>query len=234
MKNKQHIKKKVKSFNKQEQKVTTKKVNKIIRLLEHQFPDAKTALVFSNPLQLLISTILSAQCTDERVNLITPFLYKKYKTVYDFANADIQDLERLIRSTGFYKSKAKYIKEASMLIVERYNGEIPKTMSDLLTLPGVGRKTANCVLSGAFGINLGFIVDTHVKRISKRLGLTKNDDPDKIEEDLIKIIPQKEWYHLSNLFILLGRKICRARNPLCNFCDLVPYCPSAFMFSKLK
>jgi len=210
------------------------RVRRIIRLLKTEFPEAKTALIFSNPLQLLISTILSAQCTDERVNKVTPLLFRKYKTARDFANANLMELESIIKSTGFYRMKARNIIQTCRLLVNRFNGKVPKNMDDLLSLPGVGRKTANCVLGGAYGIQSGFVVDTHVKRISKRLGLTKNDDPKKIEMDLISIIPRKEWYNMSNLMILHGRKTCRARNPLCDRCILAPLCPSAFSFSKLR
>jgi endonuclease III len=195
--------------------------------LKKEFPKARTALEFSNPLQLLISTILSAQCTDVRVNMITPILFTKYRSVNDFANAEKSELEAEIKSTGFYRMKAKHIIGASSVIVEQFGGQIPKTMDELLSLPGVGRKTANCVLGGAYGIQSGIVVDTHVIRLANRLGLTKNHAPDKIEQDLMNIVPKKEWYRFSNLLILHGRKTCKARKPLCEKCVLSNICPSS-------
>jgi endonuclease III len=203
------------------------RTDKIIARLKKEFPQARTALEFSNPLQLLISTILSAQCTDVRVNIVTPALFAKYRSVKDFAEADRSELEAEIKSTGFYRMKAKNIINACNSIVEQFNGQIPKTMDELLSLPGVGRKTANCVLGGAYGIQSGIVVDTHVIRIANLLGLTKNDAPDKIEQDLIKLVPKREWYRFSNLIILHGRKTCKARKPLCNACILADICPSA-------
>jgi endonuclease-3 len=201
--------------------------NNIILRLKKEFPDARSALEFSNPLQLLISTILSAQCTDVRVNLITPALFAKYRSVKDFAEADRSELEAEIKSTGFYRMKAKHIIDSSREIVEHYGGQVPKTMGELLSLPGVGRKTANCVLGGAYGIQSGIVVDTHVIRLANRLGLTKNDAPDKIEQDLMKLVPKIEWYRFSNLLILHGRKTCKARTPLCRECKLSDICPSS-------
>jgi len=203
------------------------RANKIIVRLKQEFPDARTALEFSNPLQLLISTILSAQCTDVRVNLVTPALFAKYRSVKDFALADRSELEVEIKSTGFYRMKAKHIIDASRVIEEQYDGRVPKTMDELLSLPGVGRKTANCVLGGAYGIQNGIVVDTHVIRLANRLGLTKNDAPDKIEQDLMKLVPKIEWYRFSNLLILHGRKTCKARTPLCEKCVLSKICPSS-------
>jgi endonuclease III len=203
------------------------RTDKIIARLKKEFPQARTALEFSNPLQLLISTILSAQCTDVRVNIVTPALFAKYHSVKDFAEADKSELEAEIKSTGFYRMKAKNIINACNSIVEQFNGQVPKTMDELLSLPGVGRKTANCVLGGAYGIQSGIVVDTHVIRIANLLGLTKNDAPDKIEQDLMKLIPKREWYRFSNLIILHGRKTCKARKPLCNACILADICPSA-------
>jgi endonuclease III len=199
----------------------------IITRLKKEFPQARTALEFSNPLQLLISTMLSAQCTDVRVNMITPTLFAKYHSSIDFAEADRNELEAEIKSTGFYRMKAKHIIDASNAIVERFGGQVPKTMDELLSLPGVGRKTANCVLGGAYGIQSGIVVDTHVIRLANRLGLTKNDAPDKIEQDLMKLVPKKEWYRFSNLLILHGRKTCKARKPLCEKCVLSNICPSS-------
>jgi endonuclease-3 len=201
------------------------RVVQIIRRLKKDFPEARTALTFENPLQLLISTILSAQCTDKRVNVITPMLFAKYKTAKDFAEVDSGELEIDIKSTGFYKMKAKHIKGACRAILDNHKGIVPQTMEDLTSLPGVGRKTANCVLGGAFGIQSGFVVDTHVIRLSNRLGLTVNQDAEKIEIDLMECVPKKEWYRFSNLLILHGRKTCNARRPLCNECKLADLCP---------
>lgn len=209
----------------------TYRISEIIKKLKKDFPDAGTALSFSNPLELLISTILSAQCTDARVNMVTPALFAKYRSAKDFANADRSELEAEIKSTGFYRMKAEHIMKAGEGIVERFGGQVPQTMNELITLPGVGRKTANCVLGGAFGIQSGFVVDTHVIRISNRLGLTKNASPKKIEEDLMNLVPKKEWYRLSNLLIFHGRKTCKARKPLCEKCVLADICPSASVLS---
>jgi endonuclease III len=203
------------------------RTGKIISRLKKEFPEARTALEFSNPLQLLISTILSAQCTDTRVNIVTPVLFSKYRSAKDFAEADQSELEIEIKSTGFYRMKAKHIIDACKTIVEQFEGQVPKTMEQLISLPGVGRKTANCVLGGAYGIQSGIVVDTHVIRLANRLGLTKNDAPDKIEEDLMKLVPKKEWYRFSNLIILYGRKTCKARKPNCKDCVLSNICPSS-------
>ncbi len=198
----------------------------ILKQLKKEFPEAKTALQFSNPLELLISTILSAQCTDVRVNMVTPALFAKYPTVKYFAHAERHELEMDIKSTGFYHNKAKNIIGAAQTIMEKFGSTVPQTMEELLQLPGVGRKTANCVLGGAFGIQSGIVVDTHVLRLSKRLGLTAEDTPEKVEQDLLKIIPKKDWYLFSNLLILHGRKTCNARKPLCGQCRLANICPS--------
>jgi endonuclease-3 len=198
----------------------------ILKRLKKEFPEARTALAFSNPLELLISTILSAQCTDVRVNMVTPALFAKYPTVKHFARAEQHELELDIKSTGFYHNKAKNIIGAAKTIVEKFGGTVPQTMEELLELPGVGRKTANCVLGGAFGIQSGIVVDTHVLRLSKRLGLTKEDNPEKVEQDLLTIVPKKDWYLFSNLLILHGRKTCNARKPLCGTCMLADICPS--------
>ncbi|MGD1044700.1 MAG: endonuclease III [Bacteroidota bacterium] len=199
----------------------------IITRLKKEFPQARTALEFSNPIQLLISTMLSAQCTDVRVNMITPELFAKYRSVNHFAEVDRSELEAEIKSTGFYRMKAKHIIDASKMIVEKFGSQVPKTMDELISLPGVGRKTANCVLGGAYGIQSGIVVDTHVIRLANRLGLTKNDAPDKIEQDLMNLVPKREWYRFSNLLILHGRKTCKARKPLCDVCILADLCPSA-------
>ncbi len=202
----------------------------IISLLKKEYPGVKIALEYSNPLELLIATILSAQCTDARVNEVTKTLFKKYRTPEDYIRAPQEELEKDIYSTGFYRNKAKNIKKLSGILVSDFNGKVPDTMEDLLTLPGVARKTANIVLSAAFGKIEGIAVDTHVKRLSARLGFTKNTDPDKIEKDLMKIIPRDEWAVFTLLLILHGRKICTAKKPLCGECILNKLCPCAFTF----
>jgi len=196
----------------------------IIKRLKKAYPDiAGTALSFENSLQMLVSTVLSAQCTDERVNKVTEQLFKKYKKPSDYYLS--KDLEQDIRSTGFYRNKAKNIRAACKLIDEKFGGKVPKTMDQLVELPGVARKTANIVLGNSFGIISGIAVDTHVKRLSFRLGLTKNIDPVKIEQDLMKLYPKKDWFDLSNLLIEHGRKICKAPTPFCSKCFLSDICP---------
>ncbi|OLB31622.1 MAG: endonuclease III [Ktedonobacter sp. 13_2_20CM_53_11] len=206
-------------------------VRAIIAELRRLYPDAKTSLNFSNPLELLVATQLSAQSTDERVNMVTADLFKKYRRVEDYATVSQEDLERDIRSPGFYHNKAKNIRAAAQRILTNYGGEVPRTMEDLLTLPGVGRKTANLVLGNAFGIVEGIVVDTHVGRLARRFGWTTNEDPVKVEQDLMRIIPREDWLHLPYLLICHGRAICIARKPLCAQCTLVPLCPSAFLAS---
>ncbi|MCX8150546.1 MAG: endonuclease III [Candidatus Bathyarchaeota archaeon] len=206
------------------------RVEKIIQLLKKEHPDAKIALNFSNPLELLVATILSAQCTDERVNSVTRVLFKKYTKAEDYANVDISELERDIKSTGFYRNKAKNIQNCCKLLVEKYQGKVPRTMEELVELPGVARKTANIVLYGAYGIVAGVAVDTHVRRLSQRLGLTKFDDPEKIEQDLMKLVPKEEWMRLADLLIFHGRRVCNAKKPNCGGCVLSQICPSAFTF----
>ncbi len=201
-----------------------KDIKKIIDILQREYPQAKIALNFSNPLEILVATILSAQCTDERVNKVTAELFKKYKTVDDYANADIKKFEQEIRSTGFYKMKAKNIINAAKIIKEKFNGKVPDTMQDLISLPGVARKTANVVLGNAYGKVEGIVVDTHVRRLSNRIGLTKNTDPNKIEQDLMKIVPKDKWFIFPYLLIDHGRKICSARKPLCDKCVINKYC----------
>jgi endonuclease-3 len=213
-------------------KKSSERTLEIVRRLIRQFPEARTALTFADPLQLLISTILSAQCTDARVNMVTPALFAKYKNAGDFASAERVELENEIHSTGFFRAKAKNIINACQAIVDRHNGAVPKTMEELVALPGVGRKTANCVLGGAYGIQSGIVVDTHVIRISGRLGLTKQTSPEKIEYDLMQLVPKKEWYRFSNLLILHGRRTCLARSPLCPECALGDLCPSYRIFTK--
>jgi endonuclease-3 len=210
---------------------SAEQVHAIIAELRRLYPEAACTLNYTNPLQLLIATQLSAQCTDERVNMVTEQLFKKYHTVEDFANASQEELEQDIRSTGFYHNKARNIRAACQRIISEYGGEVPRTMSDLLSLAGVARKTANVVLGNAFGVVVGFVVDTHVGRLSRRLGWTKNTDPGKVEQDLMRIIPQQDWLDLSHLLIFHGRAICMARKPLCARCTLNHLCPSAFTVS---
>jgi endonuclease III len=205
-----------------------KRVLKIVELLEKEYPDAKTALHYTSPLELLIATMLSAQCTDKRVNMVTKTLFKKYKTVEDYANADLAKLEEEIRSTGFYRNKARNIKNAGKILVEKYNSQVPRTMEELTELPGVARKTANIVLSNAYGIIVGVAVDTHVRRLAQRLGLTENKDPNKIEADIMQIVPKAQWERITDLLIFHGRNVCMARKPKCSICVLNKICPSAF------
>ncbi|HDI73333.1 MAG TPA: endonuclease III [Candidatus Altiarchaeales archaeon] len=204
------------------------KILEIIKLLKKEYPEVKIALEFKNPLELLVATMLSAQCTDERVNIVTKDLFKKYKTAEDYANADLKELERDIKSTGFYKNKAKNIKNTCRILIEKYNSKVPRSMEEMLSLPGVARKTANIVLSNAYGIVEGIAVDTHVRRLSFLLGLTKEKDPVKIERDLMEIVPKKHWIDFPLMLILHGRKICIARRPRCEECILNRLCPSAF------
>ncbi len=206
-------------------------VTAIIAELRRLYPDAKISLNFSNPLELLVATQLSAQSTDERVNMVTADLFKKYHRLEDYARVSQEELEKDIRSTGFYHSKAKNIRAAAQRIMTNYGGEVPRTMEDLVTLPGVGRKTANVVLGNAFGIVEGIVVDTHVGRLARRFGWTTSEDPVKVEQDLMRIVPRKDWLHLPYVMIYHGRAICRARKPLCAQCTLVPLCPSAFLAS---
>jgi endonuclease-3 len=196
------------------------------RLVEH-YPDAHCALDFKTPFQLLIATILSAQCTDKRVNMVTPALFKKYSTPQRLADANPADVEEMIKSTGFFRAKTKSLIGMATAVVERHGGKIPNEMSALVALPGVGRKTANVVLGNAFDMNEGVVVDTHVTRVSGRLGLTKQDDPVKIEQDLMKLFPREQWTLLSHLFIEHGRTICDARKPRCEVCFLNDLCPSS-------
>ncbi len=208
----------------------TARVLKIVELLEKEYSDVKTALHYTSPLEILVATILSAQCTDKRVNIVTKSLFKKYKTAEDYANADLAELEEDIRSTGFYRNKAKNIKKSGQMLVEKYDSQVPQTMDELIELPGVARKTANIVLSNAYGVIAGIAVDTHVRRLSKRLGLTENRNPNKIEADLMLIVPKSQWKRITNLLIFHGRNVCMARKPKCNKCNLNKICPSAFTF----
>ncbi|MBK6940767.1 MAG: endonuclease III [Planctomycetes bacterium] len=199
----------------------------ILERLHREFPDAKCALDHGSPLELLVATVLSAQCTDARVNKVTPDLFAKYKTAADYAAAKPGELEDDIRSTGFFNNKAKSLRGLGAAIRDRFGGEVPRTMDDLLTLPGVARKTANCVLGNAYGIAVGVVVDTHVFRLSHRLGLSAGKNPEKVEDDLIDLVPRSEWIDVSHLLILHGRKTCDARKPKCGACVLEDLCPSA-------
>jgi endonuclease-3 len=207
------------------------RIMEIIELLEKEYPDAKTALKYSNPLELLVATILSAQCTDKRVNAVTKDLFKKYKTPKDYADADLSELIEDVRSTGFYRNKARNIQKSCRLLVEKFNSKVPNTMDEIVELPGVARKTGNIVLSNAYGVIEGIAVDTHVRRLSQRLGLTENKNPDKIERDLMEIVPKAQWERITDLLIFHGRNICVARKPKCNICILNKICPSAFTFN---
>jgi len=204
------------------------KVLKIVELLEKEHPDAKIALRYTNPLELLVATILSAQCTDERVNIVTKTLFAKYKTAEDYANADLEELEKDIRSTGFYRNKARNIKKCCQMLIEKFDSQVPRTMVEMLELPGVARKTTNIVLSNAYGKIEGIAVDTHVRRLVKRLGLTEHEDPAKIEESLMEIVPKDYWMKITDLLIFHGRRVCIAKKPKCEICVLNRICPSAF------
>lgn len=195
--------------------------------LKQLYPDATCSLDYQTPVQLLVATILSAQCTDERVNKVTPALFERYPDAPALAIADLSEIETLVKSTGFYRNKAKNIQGACYKIVHDFGGQVPQTMEQLITLPGVARKTANVVMAHAFNINAGVTVDTHVKRLSNRLGFTKQSDPRKIEQDLMKLLPQPDWENWSIRLIYHGRAVCGARKPLCDRCKLVDLCPSA-------
>ena len=201
------------------------RTRKIIACLRQAYPDAHCELNYRNPLELLIATILSAQCTDKRVNLVTAALFQKYRSAADFAGAPLPALEQAIRTTGFFRNKAKSIKTTCQTIVEKHAGDVPRTMEQLIELGGVGRKTANVVLGNAFSINVGVVVDTHVARLSQRLGLTRHAEPVKIEQDLITLVPQDEWTLFSHLLIWHGRRRCAARNPDCPNCEIRCLCP---------
>ncbi len=209
-------------------KPTEKRIIAIIKILRMSYPQSRTALYYRIPFQIMIATILSAQCTDERVNGITPSLFRKYKTVGSFAKAKQAVLEREIRSTGFFRNKAKNIIAASKKIIRDFRGKVPRTMDELITLPGVARKTANIVLSSGFGKAAGIAVDTHVKRLSGRLDLSKHTNPDKIEQDLLRVVPKRDWLYFNYMIVNHGRGICNARKPLCDRCPIKHLCPSAF------
>jgi endonuclease-3 len=205
------------------------RTRKIIRLLKREYPDARCSLNHSSPLELLIATILSAQCTDERVNIVTAELFRKYRRSEDYYEVAQTELETDIRSTGFYHNKAKAIQGACRIINEQHQGSVPDNMEDLLALPGVARKTANVVLGNAFDITSGIVVDTHVARLSERLGLTEQTQSEKIERDLMELVPRKDWIIFSHLLIAHGRLVCKARTPLCGECMLEPLCPSSLL-----
>jgi endonuclease-3 len=208
-----------------------KRVKEIIKILTKVIPDSTIALKSSSPLELLIATILSAQCTDVRVNEVTGTLFKKYRSARDYAQADLSELEQDIRPTGFYRNKAKSIQKCCQELVGRFGGEVPKTLEEMVTLPGVGRKTANVILGNTFGIP-GIVVDTHVHRVSQRIGLTRKDDPVKIEFDLMEVVPKEEWTHFSNLLIWHGRRTCVARKPLCEACAIRKLCDYSSKLQK--
>jgi endonuclease III len=205
------------------------RTREIIRRLKRAYPDAKCSLNHTNPFELLVATILSAQCTDERVNIVTADLFRKYRGPGDYLKVSPRELEKDIQSTGFFRNKTRSIQGTSKVLTEEYGGQVPRTMDELLELPGVARKTANVVLGNAFDIKAGVVVDTHVTRLSRRLGLTKEKDAQKIERDLIEIVPRKDWVIFPHLLIYHGRKICRARNPLCAECVVEKYCPSSYL-----
>jgi endonuclease-3 len=205
------------------------RTRKIIRLLKRAYPDAKCSLNHSNAFELLIATILSAQCTDARVNLVTQDLFRKYRKPEDYLRVPEKELQEDIRTTGFFRNKTKSIQGTAAALTEQYRGKVPRTMEQLLELPGVARKTANVVLGNAFGINSGIVVDTHVTRLSRRLGLTTQKTAEKIEQDLVTIVPKKDWVIFSHLLIAHGRAICKARNPLCAECVVERLCPSSYL-----
>ena len=207
------------------QAAKTTRVKKIMAGLRAAYPDAHCELNFSNPLELLVATILSAQCTDKRVNIVTAELFKKYRSAADFANAPLAELEQAVRTTGFYRSKAKNIKACCAALVEKFGGEVPRTMEELHALAGVGRKTANVVLGNAFDINVGVVVDTHVARLSNRLGLAKGTDAVKLEQELMKLVPREQWTLFSHWLIWHGRRRCAARSPDCLNCEIKKLCP---------
>ncbi len=207
-----------------------RRVKEIVSLLAREHPDAKIALRYDDPLELLIATVLSAQSTDRTINEVTERLFKKYRIPADYASADLRTLEKDIKPSGFYHSKAKYLKGIGQTLVEKFDSKVPRTMEELTTLPGVARKTANVVLPNAFGIIEGVAVDTHVKRLAQRLGLSKNKDPDKIEKDLMELLPKNQWPRLTDLLIFHGRRVCMAKRPNCRGCIISKLCPSAFTF----
>ncbi len=215
------------STNRKKSSSKKQRAHLILVRLKRLYPDATCSLTYSTPVQLLVATILSAQCTDERVNKVTPFLFGQFPDAESLGNAPIEELETLVRSTGFYRNKAKNIKAACQMIVKEFGGKVPQTMEELLQLRGVARKTANVVMAHGFGINVGVTVDTHVSRLSQRLGLTKHEDAIRIERDLMKLLPQADWENWSIRLIYHGRAVCKARNPACQQCELADLCPTA-------
>ncbi len=209
------------------------RARKITARLKREYPEARCSLNFTSPLELLVATILSAQCTDERVNLVTEALFRKYREAGDYARAEPSELEADIRSTGFFRNKAKAIQGACRMIAERYEGRVPESLEELLELPGVARKTANVVLGNAFQVASGIVVDTHVARLSQRLKLTEHEQPEKIERDLIELVPRRDWIAFPHLLIAHGRRVCKARTPLCSECVLERLCPSSLLKTKL-
>lgn len=209
-----------------------KRIREIQRRLRHAYPHAKIALKFSNHWELLVAVILSAQCTDKKVNEVTAPLFKRYKTLDDYVRADQKEFEAAIRPTGFYRMKAKHILATAKIIKEKFGGGIPRTMEEMLTLKGVARKTANVVLGNAYGISKGIAVDTHVRRLSQRLGFSKQHDPDKIEKDLMELLPKQKWSRITYQLIDHGRTVCTAKDPRCDLCPLRDVCPSAFQFPR--
>jgi endonuclease III len=203
---------------------------KVIELLEKLYPNAKTALNYTTPLEILVATMLSAQTTDVRVNIVTQSIFKKYRSAKDYADAPIEELEQDIHSTGFYHNKARNLKACCQMLIEKYDGQVPNTMEQLIELPGVARKTANIVLYNAYSVTAGIAVDTHVMRLSQRLGLTEEKDQNKIERDLMALTPKENWMPLTDLLIYHGRQVCIAKNPRCDACVLNKYCPCAFCF----
>lgn len=219
---------------KQRQDARAARAKKIIATLKKKYPDAHIILKFKNTWELLIAVVLSAQCTDKKVNEVTAHLFKKYKTLDDYVNADQKEFERMIHATGFYRAKAKNILASAKIVKEKFHGKVPRTMEEILTLRGVARKSANVILGNAYGVVEGIAVDTHVRRLSQRLGLTRRHDPVKIEKDLMELIPKKDWFTTTYLLIDHGRAICTARDPRCDLCPLAKICPSAFQFPRFK
>jgi endonuclease-3 len=210
---------------------TKERLRSILHVLNKEYPQPRTALTYGDPFQLLVAVILSAQCTDHRVNQVTPILFSHFRTPHDFANADTRNIERLIHSTGFFRNKAKNIKACAQALIRDHNGMLPDTMASLNDLPGVGRKTANVVLGEVFGKVEGIVVDTHVARLSQRLGLTKEKNAVTIERDLMSILPKRNWYRFSHSLIVHGRTVCKARTPHCRQCSLRKFCPSSTVFT---
>lgn len=217
--------KKIPSKSTKKEKELKEQAEKVLEALILRYPTIETHLVHSNPWELMVATVLSAQCTDARVNKVTPILFARWKTPKQLATATQEEVEEVVHSTGFYHNKAKNLIAAAKLIEDKFNGEVPRTMAELITVPGVARKTANVVLFGAYGQNEGLAVDTHVKRITHRLGLTNNTDPIQVEKDLMAIFPQKEWGNVNHRLVWFGRHVCDARNPQCEICEMEKFCP---------